>query len=143
MSEFNDLWILYPVFALAALVFIVIGRMGYLRFAALKRREVDLKYYEAYRGDDEPEPVKVVGRHFVNLFEVPVLFYVASIMIYVTGQTSVWLVALGWLYVALRYLHSYIHLGSNKVMVRFRFYFLSCLVLMVMWLTLLVQLLLA
>jgi hypothetical protein len=50
------------------------------------------------------------------------------------------LVACAWLYVALRYVHTWIHLTSNDVLLRFRIYFGSGLVLVVMWASLFVQL---
>jgi hypothetical protein len=72
---------------------------------------------------------------------MPVLFYVTAVMIYTTYQTTAWLVACAWLYVVLRYVHTWIHLGRNDVIARFSAYFGSFAVLVVMWVTLLVQLL--
>jgi hypothetical protein len=62
-------------------------------------------------------------------------------MIYVTQQVSYWAVALAWLYVALRYAHSYVHLTSNDVQVRFGVYLASGFVLLLLWASLLFQLL--
>jgi hypothetical protein len=134
--------ILYPVFAMFLLVAVVFLRMRSMRFAAVRRQEVSVRYYRAFQEGSEPEPLQVVSRHFINLFEVPVLFYVGVIMIYVTHHVTYWLVGCAWLYVALRYLHSFVHLTSNDVIVRFSVYLASAIVLAVMWSTLLVQLLL-
>jgi hypothetical protein len=71
---------------------------------------------------------------------MPVLFYVVGILILQTGQTGILTLSLAWAYVALRYLHSYIHLSSNKVIHRFRVYVLSCLVLIALWLTMFIHL---
>jgi hypothetical protein len=57
-----------------------------------------------------------------------------------THQVTYWLVACAWAYVALRYVHTYVHLTSNNVVVRFSVYFASGFVLLVMWSSLLVQL---
>ena len=46
-----------------------------------------------------------------------------------------------WLYVVLRYAHTYVHLTANDVRVRVSVYFASGIVLFLMWTTLLVQLL--
>ena len=51
----------------------------------------------------------------------------------VAGVTGVGVVALAWAYVAMRYLHTYIHLGSNTVGYRMRAYFASWLFLVVLW----------
>ena len=133
--------ILYPVFAMFLLVGLMLLRMRSLRFAAVRQREVPVEYYRAFQDATEPEPLRVIARHFANLFEMPVLFYVTAVMIYVTYQTTSWLVACAWLYVALRYVHTWIHLGHNDVITRFSAYFGSFAVLVVMWVTLLVQLL--
>jgi hypothetical protein len=133
--------ILYPVFAMFLLVSVVLFRMRSLRFAAVRQREVPVEYYRAFQDAVEPEPLRVIARHFINLFEMPVLFYVTAIMIYVTRQTTPLLVGCAWLYVALRYVHTWIHLGRNDVVARFSAYFGSFAVLIVMWVTLFVQLL--
>ena len=133
--------ILYPVFAMFLLVSVVLLRMRSLRFAAVRQRAVPVEYYRAFQDAVEPEPLRVIARHFVNLFEMPVLFYVTAVMIYATRQTTAWLVASAWLYVALRYVHTWIHLGRNDVVARFSAYFASFAVLVVMWAMLLVQLL--
>lgn len=132
--------ILYPVFAMFLLVTIVLLRMRSMRFAAVRRKEVGIAYYRAFQDGTEPEPLRVISRHFANLFEVPVLFYVVVLMTYVTQQVSWWLVACAWAYVALRYAHSWVHLTSNDVVIRLSVYFASGLVLLAMWATLLVQL---
>jgi hypothetical protein len=132
--------ILYPVFAMFALVMFVLSRMRSMRVAAVRSREVSMRFYEAFRDGAEPERLRVVTRHFVNLFEMPVLFYVGVLMTYVTHNVSGWMVGCAWAYVALRYAHSYVHLTSNAVPVRVTVYFASAGVLLVMWATLLVRL---
>jgi hypothetical protein len=133
--------ILYPLFAMFLLTALVLLRMRSMRFAAVRRKEVDVRYYRAFQDGVEPEPLRVIARHFTNLFEVPVLFYVVVLMTYVTHQVTTWLVACAWAYVALRWVHSAIHLTSNDVVARFSAYFASGAILVVMWATLLVQLL--
>ncbi len=141
MNEAESARILYPVFAMFLLVSVVLLRMRSRRFAAVRKQEVDVAFYKAYPDGGEPESLRVISRHFSNLFEMPVLFYAVVLMIYVTHHVSTFLVVCAWLYVALRYLHSAIHLGSNNVVARFSAYFASAFVLALMWVTLLVQLL--
>lgn len=141
MTDSAQNLILYPVFAMFALVGFVLMRMRSMRFAAVRSREVSMRFYQAYHDGSEPEPLRVISRHFVNLFEMPVLFYVGVIMTYITHNASGWMVGCAWAYVALRYAHSFVHLTSNDVGVRVSVYFASAAVLLVMWATLLVQLL--
>jgi hypothetical protein len=133
--------ILYPVFAMFYLVAFVLFRMGRMRFTAVARREMDPRFYATYDDGQEPPHMRVVTRHFINLFEVPVLFYVGAILAYVTDQVTYWLIGCAWLYVALRYVHTWVHLGTNDVLTRFRVYGASGIVLLVLWTSLLVQLL--
>ena len=122
------------------LVAIVLLRMRSMRFGAVRRKEISVEYYRAYPEGQEPEALRVLARHFANLFEVPILFYVGVLMTYVTHQVTWFLIGCAWAYVLMRYLHSWVHLGTNDVRVRFALYFSSGFVLSVMWATLLVRL---
>lgn len=133
--------ILAPMFALFALTVVAVFRLAFLRFGAVRRREVNMRFYLSYQGFEEPDALRVASRHVVNLFEAPVLFYVVCLTTYVTGQTTMLLVVLAWLYVLLRIAHSYVHLMHNVIILRFRVFFLSWLVLIALWLVLGLQLL--
>jgi hypothetical protein len=126
--------ILYPVFAMFALTMIVGLRMGYTRYTAVRGKRVDPGYYELYQGQ-EPAELRKLSRHYSNLLEIPPLFYVVCVIAYVTGQQGALLLSLAWLYVLLRVVHTFIHLGSNVVINRFRVFVLSVLVLAVMMVT--------
>ena len=125
--------ILWPAFALFALTAAVVFRLASHRWRAVRARQVDPRFYKTYRGDGEPEAVAVVARHIINLHEAPTLFYAATAIAFAAGAAGVELVALGWAYVGLRYAHSFIHLGSNNVLWRFRVFALSWLVLLAYW----------
>lgn len=129
--------ILYPVFTMMALTMFCIARLGHLRFLAVRRGDVDPRFFSLYRGYEEPEKLAVYSRHVVNLFETPVLFYVIGLTAYMSGQVDGLVAGLGWTYVALRFVHSYVHLTSNIVILRFRIFLLSVLVLTALWVTVL------
>ncbi len=133
--------ILYPVFAMAALTFFCVSRMGVLRYSAVRRGEIDGRFFRLYKDYEEPEHLRVISRHVVNLYEAPILFYAISIIAYVTETVSILILALAWAYVVLRYIHSYIHLTSNKVIYRFRCFATSQFVLIILWLVVLAGLL--
>jgi len=140
MIETQSAAVLYPVFAMFYLTAAVLGRLAYLRVGAIGSRAMSVDFYRTYTRGEEPEHIRVVTRHFINLFEVPVLFYVGVLMAYATKQADGWLVGCAWGYVALRYVHTYIHLTSNDVLWRFRIYLASGLVLLVLWTSLLAAL---
>jgi hypothetical protein len=93
-----------------------------------------VSYFRTFQGSlEQPEFTVKPARHFTNLFEAPTLFYVACLTAMVAGVTGTAVVALAWGYVAMRYLHTYIHLGSNRVRHRMRVYFASWLFLVILW----------
>lgn len=124
--------ILFPIFALVALTLGVMLRLAYLRYTAVVSRKVDPEYYTAYQGE-EPAYLAVTSRHLINLMETPVLFYLACIVAFISNHTGSTVVLLAWSYVALRLAHSFIHLGSNNVLWRFRCFILSVAVMASMW----------
>lgn len=126
---------------MAGLTFFCVFRLGFLRFSAIRRGEIDGRYFRLYKDYEEPEYLRVISRHVINLYEAPILFYAISIIAYVTETVSTLILALAWTYVALRYAHSYIHLTSNRVVHRFRIFATSQLLLMILWLVVLLGLL--
>jgi hypothetical protein len=131
--------VLYPVFALIALTFGVAVRLAYLRFRAVGRRQVDMSFYRAYLGE-EPLELHITSRHLVNLLEFPPLFYLACLLAFVTGQQGMLALSLAWAFVALRFIHTLIHLGSNVVIWRFRVFVLGIVVLAALWALLFIDL---
>ena len=125
--------ILYPAFAMMALTFLCMFRLGLMRYAAVRRGEIDPRFFVLFRGYEEPDKLAVASRHVVNLFEAPLLFYVITVMAFVTGQSGTWVVGLAWAYVALRVFHTYIHLTTNVVLTRFRIFVVSMFVLIALW----------
>lgn len=74
--------------------------------------------------------------NLINLFEMPVLFYVGVITTYVTGLADTAFLVLASSYVFLRYVHSFIHATYNQVHQRFIIYIVSTLVLWAYWILL-------
>lgn len=132
--------ILYPIFAMLALTLVVMMRMGFARYRAVVRREVDHRYYELYQGE-EPQHLRVLSRHFSNLMETPPIFYIACILAFITEQQNDLILGLAWGYVVLRFWHTFIHLGGNVVVLRFRVFVLSMVVLTTMLVSLFIGLL--
>jgi len=123
-----------PVIVLVLLTLAVLGYTGYKRFGAGFAGRVKAHDFRYGENANVPPDVAVANRNFMNLLEAPVLFYTFCIAAYVTHQAGVWAVSLAWLYVALRIVHTFIHLSYNKILHRFSSYAVSNLVLLVMWL---------
>lgn len=71
--------------------------------------------------------------NFNNLLELPILFYVLTLIVLLLDLRIGLFAPLALAYVGLRALHSVIHIGYNRVMHRFLVYFASALVLIVLW----------
>ncbi len=76
--------------------------------------------------------MRLPGRNFVNLFEMPVLFYVLCLASYVMHNVSEALLVLAWIYVVFRIVHSLIHVTYNKIIHRFSIYATSRFLLLAM-----------
>jgi hypothetical protein len=132
----NSTAILGPVFALVAWTFVVLILIPIARFRSAARGEVsddDFKYGESER---VPDAVSIPNRNYMNLLEGPMLFYVCCITFYAVGNVGTRAVALAWIYVALRVIHSLIHLTYNTVRHRLTAFALSNFVLGTLWISL-------
>jgi hypothetical protein len=124
--------LIYPIFAMFVLTVIVLCRMFLLRVKDLRTGEVKLSYFRTYTQAGGSEKMLQASRHFTNLFEVPVLFYVICILGMIFSEGHLFVIA-AWLYVAARVAHAWIHMGSNNVMSRMRAYAAGWLLLIFMW----------
>ena len=125
--------VVWPAFALFALTMLQVARLARLRFAAASAGRVDPRYYKVFRGEGEPPELAAVSRNVINLYEMPTLFYAGTAIAVAAGQSGAILAVLGWIYFALRCLHTAIHVTSNKVLWRFRAFGASWLVLIAYW----------
>jgi hypothetical protein len=126
--------IIYPVFCLVTLTFLMICATGITRLLSVRWRQVHPRYYVLMSGDTPPDYVQKVGRNMANLLEVPVLFYLLAVLVILFEINNQLLVDLAWLYVALRFVHSIIHISYNNVPHRLIVFVLSVITLMLMWL---------
>ncbi len=131
--------LIYPMFAMVLLTFYILIKMFRSRLKSVKDGSVDPKFYKVYQGGEESETSQKLARHFVHLFETPVLFYVACLAAMQMGITGYLFLALAWVFVLLRIVHAYIHIGKNRLQPRIRAYFASWIVLLLMWAVLVVQ----
>ena len=132
--------ILYPAIAMFALTVGVLLSLGFVRYGAIRRGDVRISFFRTYDEGSQPQRLHLLARHVQNHFEVPPLFYVAVLLIFVSDSVSPLSVAFAWLFVATRCVHSYIHLGSNNVSLRFLTFGVSVTFLIGLWLMLLYSL---
>src|SRR5262245_65608865 len=88
-------------------------RLARMRFAAASGGAVDPRFYKLFKGEGEPPEVAAATRNVINLYEMPTLFYAGTAFAFAAGAGGTALVALGWAYVALRGLHSAVHVTTH------------------------------
>ncbi|MDA8782140.1 MAPEG family protein [Porticoccaceae bacterium] len=128
--------IFYPLFALVMLTFVMAVATGASRLTSVRRRDIDPKYYRLMTGATPPDYVQKTGRNFANLLETPVLFYLLGALVIALDIDNVELVQHAWLYVALRLVHTIIHVSYNNPIHRFLAFVASLLTLLAMWIQL-------
>ena len=124
--------ILLPLFVQVALTFFLLFWSGRARVAAVRRGDVHPRDI-ALRQPNWPKQETQIANAYHNQLELPVLFYVLTVLAIITRHADLLFVALAWLFVVLRLVHAYIHLTSNHVGRRFAVFAASALVLLVMW----------
>lgn len=131
--------LLAPVFALAAWTFCILLLTAVRRVRAGLAGRVSPREYRLGESGNVPADVALPNRNYMNLLELPLLFYLGSVVAAVAGlapHTQSLLIVLGWLYVALRVAHSLIHVTYNHVLHRFAAFAASNGVLVAYWVSL-------
>jgi len=83
-----------------------------------------------------PPEVSIPNRNYMNLLELPTLFYAACLALFVLGKVTQADCTIAWIYVGLRAAHSLIHLTYNNVLHRLAVFATSNIVLGVLWIRL-------
>ena len=105
--------ILLPLFVQVALTFALWFWMAYYRVTLIRRGDVDPRNV-ALREPNWPPHVLQIANAAHNQLEMPILFYVLTILAIITRHADVLFVVLAWIFVILRLLHAYIHVTSNR-----------------------------
>ncbi|MFN6465081.1 MAG: MAPEG family protein [Nostoc sp. DedVER02] len=74
-----------------------------------------------------PPGVSNPSDNLKNLFEIPVLFYVLMLYLFITKQVDAIYVNAAWVFVGFRALHSIVHCTFNLIMLRFYLYLFATL----------------
>jgi len=132
--------ILLPLFVEVILTFAIWSWM-----AALRTRDFNSGAVRpdsvALREPNWPKRTTQLANAFANQFELPVLFYVLTILEYVTHLAGIVFVVLAWVFVIFRILHACVHVTSNIVRLRGALYGAGALVLAIMWVIYIVEVL--
>lgn len=125
-------WV-WPMLAMAGLVFAVAGRLFQTRIGEMKRRRVHPQSVASAKAMAETIEDTRAADHFRNLFEMPVLFFVACLAAWQSGVGGLLPLGLAWAFVLFRVLMAIEACGRNKVMRRFQAFLASTLSLLALW----------
>jgi hypothetical protein len=126
----DPIWL--PCAALVGLTAAVWVKLYADRLGEMRAKRIDPQALASARATAQLERPQA-AENFRNLFEVPVLFYVLCAALVLTGGSTPGFVTAAWTYVALRAVHSLIHVTYNRVTHRFLVYVASTLLLFGMW----------
>lgn len=128
--------ILAPVVALVGWTLVMLVWMLAMRMPAMRKAGIDITKLTGSKGSDAdkilPPQAQWKAHNYNHLHEQPTLFYAVALVLALTGQGHGPALWLAWAYVLLRIAHSLVQATFNKVAVRFLFFLLSTLVLVVL-----------
>ena len=128
MTGYEMFW---PLVAQSVLILVLYGLLGLRRSAAVKAGRAKVEQFRENR--DEPSESLVVRNAIANQFELPVLFYAVSIILFMTQADNLPAVIMAWIFVAARYGHAYVHVTSNNLRYRSPLFALGFLALAGLW----------
>lgn len=110
----------------------------FMRIKAAKAGQVDASYYKLYADKNlVTERLLVFERHIDNQFQVPVIFMVTTVAYLALDKVDAVAVGLAWAFVISRWIHSFIHLGKNKILQRATVYGIGISIVVAQWIYLL------
>ena len=135
-------FVLLPLFVELLLTFGVMFGMMYFRTSTLRSGETRFEDI-SLREPNWPRRATQFGYAFANQFELPVLFYVLTILVIITHHADLLFVLLAWIFVLMRVLQAVVHVTNNNVRLRGAYYGVGALILFIMWIIYIVRIVLA
>lgn len=134
-------FVLLPLFVQVLLTFGLWFWMAFYRTKLIRNRTVRMRDV-ALREPNWPPSALQVANAAHNQLELPVLFYVLTILAIITRHADIIFVVLAWIFVLSRLVHAYVHTTSNDIRQRGPLFGIGLLVLLIMWLIFIIRMLL-
>ncbi len=131
--------LIYPLFAMAILPGTILLLLTYHRLVAIKEGLLKANYLEETGAENAPALIVKLTHNLSNLFEFPVLFYVAACIIIATNSVDQPYIWMSWTYVTIRYIHTLVHVTYNYVPHRATIHMISDIVLITLWVRLFIN----
>jgi hypothetical protein len=133
--------VLLPLFVEVVLTFGLLLWLGALRRRDLRGGDAKLSQI-ALREPNWPARTQQVAHCFSNQFELPVLFYLLTILEIITRHADLIFLVLAWVFVLTRLMHAVVHTTSNIVQRRGGWYAFGAVALILAWIVFMVRILL-
>jgi hypothetical protein len=133
--------ILAPLFVQVLMTFVIGIALATVRTPLLTSGEVRPEAISLRQPNWPPRALQF-GYSFQNQFELPVLFYVLTILAIISKHADLLFVVMAWIFVLTRLAHATIHCTSNNLRTRGSLFGIGALVLLVMWLIFIVRIML-
>ena len=132
-------WMLLPLFAqfLLSILAYVVSRIR--RGEAVKKGLVKSRFFKTFEGEPPPRNVIAADQLILNLFEMPVLFFTAALIIITLKVNDNVQMILATLYVFSRFWHAYIKIQNGRLAIRALVFVISTVILTGMWVWLMIQ----
>jgi hypothetical protein len=115
-----------PCFAMVFLTLLVWVYMYIRRISFITNRKLTPKELTPIAFSQiSPPAVSNPSDNLKNLFEIPIIFYVLVLYLFVTKQVDTVYVNAAWFFVVFRVLHSIVHCTFNRIILRFYLYLFS------------------
>ena len=125
--------VLYPVIAMVVLTFLVTAHLYFVQKRAIKKWDVKYGFFKTYEGNS-PDYLQAARDHYKNIFQLPILFYVWTIFVFIMGKVDTLDLTLAWLFVGSRYVHSGIRIiDHTRLLYRSSVFIIGWFVLLLAW----------
>jgi hypothetical protein len=130
--------ILLPLFVEVILTFGLLFATAFARTRDLRTKQIHPRDI-ALGQVGWPVKTQQLGNAYNNQFQLPVLFYVLTILAIITKDADTLFVVMAWIFVLARIAHAYVHITGNNVFRRGPIFGIGGITLMLMWLIFVVR----
>lgn len=127
------------MFFTVLLVYVIAFLTVRARVQAVRNRKISINYFKLMQGEEVPDTVIKTTRHFNNMFEMPVLYFVVCSLYLALNIDSQIALYLAWMFLGFRIVHAYIHITYNNSMHRLGAFMGGNVCILVLWLNLLIH----
>ena len=109
----DNLNFVLPIVVMVFIKIFLTFRLLLMAYQNIKSKKVNLNQFQLYEGNF-PDNLWSARYQFQNMFEIPILFYVLSILNILLGNAGTFDLAMAWGFVIFRFFHFLVRLKNQK-----------------------------